>query len=137
MLHGTDPAAVRDADHERQSDATARPVAVLRDMADDLVQRGVGEAVELHLHDGAQAVQRHAERGTGDAGLRDRRVEAAVGAHLGLQSVGDAEHTAELADILAVDDHGVVRAHRVAQRGVERAGHRQLHQAGSSAAVNS
>ena len=64
------------------------------------------------------------------------RVEAAIGAHLRLEPVGDAEDTAKPADILAVDDHGVVLAHRVAQRRVERAGHGQLHQL-SSAARNS
>ena len=56
------------------------------------------------------------------------RVEAAIGAHLRLETVGDAEDATKPADILSVDDHGVVLAHRVAQGRVERTRHGELHQ---------
>src|ERR1700722_27997 len=137
MLHRADAAAVRDANDERQTDASARTAAVFRHVADHLVERGVREAVELHLDDRAQPIHRHADRRPRDAGLGDWSVEAAVDAHLRLQTVGDTEDAAELADILAVHDDAVVLAHRIAERGVQRARHRELHQEVSSAAVNS
>src|SRR5580704_17435351 len=106
-------------------------------MADHLVERRVGEAVELHLDDGAHAIDRHADGRADDPGLRDRGVEAAVDAHLRLQTVTDPEDTAQLADVLAVDDHGVVPGQSVA--GARGGGpfHGDLHPAVSSAAVNS
>ena len=137
MLDGADTAAVGDADHHRQADASPGPVAVFRDVADHLVEGRVGEAVKLHLYHRAQPVDRHADGRADDPRLRDRGVEAAVDAHLRLQTVTDPEDTAQLADVLAVDHHGVVLAHRVAQRGVECSRHRELHQEVSSAAVSS
>ena len=133
VLHGADAAAVGDANHHRQTDSAARPVAVLRDMADHLVERRVGEAVELHLHHRTEPIQRHTERGPGDARLRHRCVEAAVRTHLLLETVRDAEHTAQPADVLAVDDHRVVLAHRVAKGRIERPGHGHFHQRSSPA----
>ena len=107
-----------------------RAVPHLRDVRDHLLERRIAERVELHLDDGAHAVHRHADRGADDARLGERRVPDAVLAELRLQAVGDAEHAAERADVLAVDDDAVVVGHRVAQRGVQRAGHRELRRGG-------
>ena len=79
----------------------------LRDLGDDLVERRVDEAVELDLDDRAEAAVGEADGGAHDAGLGERRVDDALRAELVLQSVGDAEHAAELADVLA-HEHDLV-----------------------------
>ena len=97
----------------------------LRDLADDLVERGVDEAVELDLHDGPVAAEGEADRGAHDAGLGERRVDHALRAELVEQSVGDAEDTAELADVLPHDENLGVIGHRTAQALVDGLRHRQ------------
>ena len=77
---------------------------------DDLVVRRIDVVGELDLGDRPQAVDRHADRGGDDAALGDRRIEHAVLAVLALQAVGDAEHAAEVADVLAHHDHATGRA---------------------------
>jgi hypothetical protein len=99
----------------------------------DLLERRVGERVELHLDHRAEAVHRHADGHADDAGLGQRGVEAAVRAELRRQAVGDPEDAAQCADVLAEHQHGVVLAHRVTQCGVERLAHGQRHRPSSSA----
>jgi hypothetical protein len=119
VLDGTDAAAEGDADDDRHPDPALGPEVDLRDLADDLVVGGVDEAVELDLDHRAVAAHRHADRGADDAGLGERAVDDAVLAEVLLQTVGDPEDAAELADVLPHDqDLGVV-LHGLAQAHVE------------------
>ena len=99
----------------RAAGAVAHP----GDVADQLLERRVGEGVELHLDDRPQPVHRHADGRAEDARLGERGVRAAVLAELLGESVGDPEDAAEGADVLAHDVHGRVVGHGVAQRAVE------------------
>jgi hypothetical protein len=140
VLDAADATRVRDPDHHRQRDPAAGAVAHLRHVADDLLECGVGERVELHLHHRAHAVHRHADGHPDDAGLGQRRVEAPVRAELGGQPVGDPEDTAERAHVLAEDDHGRVGGERVAERPVQRLRHREFlvrHRSAPSRATSS
>ena len=123
-IDAADVAGVGDADGHRQADAALRPVPHLRDVGDDLLERGVGVRVELHLDDRAHARHRHADRGSGDAGLGERGVPDALGSELLPQAFGDAEDPAEAADVLAVDDDVLVLGQGIAQGLVERLRHR-------------
>ena len=105
---------------------TAGAVAHLGHVRDDLLERRVGERVELHLDDRPEPGHGHADREADDAGLGQRGVEAAVLAEVAGEPVGDPEDAAELADVLAEHDDVVVVGHGVAQRGVERLGHRTV-----------
>ena len=126
VLDRTDAAAEGDADDDRHLHPALRAVGVLRDLAHDLVVGGVDEAVELDLHDGAVTAQRHTDRGADDAGLREGRVDDAVLAEVLLETVGDAEDAAELADVLAHEQDLVVGLHRLAQAHVEALGESDL-----------
>ena len=126
VLDRADAAAERDADHHRQRRLALGAVAHLRDLADDLVVRRVDEAVELDLDDRLVAPQRHPDGRADDAGLGQRAVDDAVLAEVLLQTVGDPEDAAELADVLAHEqDLGVV-LHRLAQAHVEALGQGDL-----------
>ena len=85
----------------------------------DLVERREDESVELDLAHRPVAAHRETDRGADDARLRERRVEHAVRAELGLQALGDAEDAAERADVLAHEQHLRRRRQRLAQAGVE------------------
>ena len=97
----------------------------LGQLADDLVERRVHEAVELDLADRPVAAQREPDRGAHDAGLGQRGVDDAALAEVLLQPVGDPEHAAELAHVLTHDEHLGVVVERLAQAGVERLGQGQ------------
>ena len=103
VLDAADAAGVRHPDHDRHADPAAGAVAELGDVADDLLEGGVGEGVELHLDHRSHAVHGQADRHADDAGLGERGVEAAVLAELGGEPVGDPEDTAERADVLPED----------------------------------
>ena len=90
-------------------DVARRAGVHLGDLADDLVERRVDEAVELDLDDRPVAAQGQADRGADDAGLGQRGVDDPLLAEVLLQAVGDPEDAAELADVLAhEEDLGVV-----------------------------
>ena len=126
VLDRADAAAARDADHDRQADLPAGPVAHLGELADDLVDRGEDEPVELDLADRPVAAQGQADRRADDAGLGQRGVDHPGLAEILLQAVGHAEDPAQLADVLAHDqDLGVV-LERLAQSLVEPAGQGEL-----------
>ena len=112
VLDRADAAAERDADDDRHRDVAERAGAQLGDLADDVVERRVDEAVELDLDDRAVAAQGHADRGAEDAGLGERGVDDPVLAEVLLQALGDPEDTAELADVLAHEDDLGVLLHR-------------------------
>jgi hypothetical protein len=75
VLDAADAAAVGNPDDDGQLDPAPGAVAELGQMAGDLLEGRVGEGVELHLHDRAQAVHRHPDGGADDAGLGQRRIE--------------------------------------------------------------
>ena len=73
-------------------------------------------------HDRPVAAEGEADGGADDAGLGERGVHDAVVAEVALQPVGDPEHSAERADVLAHEhDLGVV-LERAPQPGVDRLG---------------
>jgi hypothetical protein len=119
VLDAADATAVRDPDGDRQRHRAPGAVAHPGDMADQLLERRVGEGVELHLHDRPQPVHGHADGRPEDARLGERRVRAAVLAELLGEPVGDPEDAAEGADVLAHDMDGRVGCHGVAQRAPE------------------
>ena len=117
VLDAADAAAVGDADDHRQPHRAPGAVAHLGDVADDLLERRVGEGVELHLDHRAHSVHRHPDGHPDDAGLGQRGVEAAVLAEVLGQPVGDPEDAAERTDVLAEhDDPLVARSWRRAGR---------------------
>jgi hypothetical protein len=101
----------------------------------DLLEAGIGERVELQLHDRPQPRHRHADREADDPGLGERGIEAPLVAVGREQAVGDAEDAAEPPDVLAEHHDALVIGHGVAQRSVQRLGHRGgAHSAASSSA---
>ena len=98
----------------------------LRNLADDLIERRVHEAIELDLDDGAEPAEREPDGGPHDAGLGQRRVDDALRTELVEEPVRDAEHAAELADVLAHHEHAVVVGHRAPQTLVDGLRHGEL-----------
>ena len=113
-LAAEDAAAIGHADRHRRGELAGRAVAHARGLRDDLVEGRIDVVGELDLDTGAQAIGAHADGGGDDAALADRRIEAARQAVFLLQALGGAEDAAEIADILAEDEHvGVARQHHV------------------------
>ena len=119
-------ASVGHADDEREAHPPTCPPAVAADMRDELVEARIGERVVLHLDDGAPAGHAEADRGAEDPGLRQRRVDAAIGAEAVVQTCGRAEHAAEAPDVLAEDDHRLVAGELDVQRVVDRLDEEEL-----------
>jgi hypothetical protein len=119
VLDRADATAERDPDRDRHPHPPLRAVVHLRQLADDLVEPGVDEAVELDLADRAEAPHRQADRGADDAGLRQRGVDDATLPEVLLQTVGDPEDPAEAADVLPHHDHLRVALHGGAQARVQ------------------
>ena len=104
----------RRPDHER--DAEAVPEVHLRCRVDDRVHAARQEVAELELDDRPHAVERHADRGAGERGLADRRVDHSLLAELLLQPGSRAKGATAAPDVLAQHEHAVVVAERRAQR---------------------
>ena len=100
-------AAVRHSDRQREGHLPAGAPAIAAHMRDQLVEAGIGEGVVLHLAHRPPARHAEADGGTEDPGLRQRRVDAAVGAEAFAQSSGSPEDAARSPDVLA-HDHDVV-----------------------------
>src|SRR5690625_6906224 len=103
VLRRSDPAAVGHPDDHRDAFLAQGAVVQLRDLGDDLVVGREDEGVELDLDDRAVAADGHADRGADDAGLGQRGIDDSLRTEVLLQTFGDAEDTAELADVLAED----------------------------------
>ena len=127
-------AAVGHPDRDRERHRPARPPAVAADVGDQLVEAGVREGVVLHLADGP--VARHAEpdRRAEDAGLGERRVDAAVGAEAVAQPAVARKTPPGAADVLAEDEHVRVALHLDVERVVDRLDEEELSHRGSCAA---
>ena len=126
QLGGADAAAVRHAHYERELHRAARPPAVAPDVRDQLVEARVREGVVLHLADRPPARHAEPDRAAEDARLRERRVDAALGAEAVEQPGGRAEDAAGAADVLAHDHHVRVAPELDVERVVDRLDERQL-----------
>ena len=123
VLDGADVPAVGDADDDGHADsAPSCRFVILASCEVIWSNAGEDEPVELDLAHRPEPAHREPDRGADDAGLGERGVEHALLAELGLQPLGDAEDAAERADVLAHQQHAVVRRQRRAQPGVERRG---------------
>ena len=118
--------------HQRRARLAPRARAHLGSLGDQLIQALVHEAHELDLGDGLEPGQRHAESRPDDGGFRKRRIEYTVGAEPTLQPVCRPEHTAELPDILAHDQHALIVTERLLKCRVDRLHHHCLSHALSS-----
>ena len=107
-LAAVDAAAAGHADGHRRDELAHRAVAQARRFRHDLVGGRIEIVGELDLAHRPQAVGAHAHRHADDAALGDRRVEHARAAVLGLQALGAAEHSAEIAHVLAEHHHVAV-----------------------------
>src|SRR5439155_8327311 len=136
MLDGADVAAKGNADGDRQRNARAVPV--LGYVADDLLESRIDETVELDLRNRPEAAQGQADRDTDDRRFCQRRVEDALLAELLLQAVRDPKDAAQRTYVLAKDENVLVARQGIAQREVDRLGHRhRLHQDPHKEAANS
>ena len=77
----------------------------------DLVVGRIHVVGELDLDARSQPERRHADRGSDDRRLVDRRVEASAFAESLLQTLRAPEHATERSDVLAEDDDGLVGLH--------------------------
>ena len=108
MLDRADAATERNPNGDRHFHGSAAAVVQLRELAHDLVEGRVDEAVELDLADRPVAAHGKADGGADDAGLGERGVDHALLAEVLLQPVGDPEDAAELADVLTHHQHPLV-----------------------------
>ena len=114
------------ANRNRREEFTAGAIAKSRQLADDLVEARVDVIGKLNFGDRPQAVDAHADRRADDAAFGNRCVDDPVLAILALQSVGAAEHAAEIADILAENDDVRVLVHHDVERGADGLDHVHL-----------
>ena len=121
-----DAAAHRGADDELGRILTARSIAVLGKLGDDLVVGRKDEVGELDLGNGHQAVERHADGRADDAALREGRVDDAVVAELVVKARRHAEDAAHLADVFAHDDDARIAPHLQPEPVVDRLHHVHL-----------
>ena len=133
-LAAADAAAAGRAHRHRRVELAGAAIADARELAHDLVVGRIDVVGELDLGDGPQAVDRHADRRGDDAAFRDRRIEHAVLAVFALQPVGDAEHAAEVADVLAEDDDRRIALEHDVHRRIQRLDHVHLRHGVISAA---
>src|SRR5437867_4457673 len=103
MFESANASPVWHADHHRDVKASLRAHPVARAVVLDLVEALEGEARELDLAHGLEAVERHPDRGADDRRLREWAVDDALGAECPLQIVGHAKNAAVHADVLAQD----------------------------------
>ena len=121
--------AVRGPEHERERDLAVGHVAGLGDLVRDHVPGDREEVAEHQLGDRAQAGHRGAHRRADDRLLADRRVADALGPELGEQPLGELEHAAGGADVLADEHHGRVALHLLGDPCGDRRPVRQLRHA--------
>ena len=136
VLDRTDPTTEGNANGEGNRDAALVAVTQLGHLGDDLVEGGVDEAVELNLAHRPVPAHGQTDGRADDAGLGQRRIDDAAVTEVALQSLGDTEHSPELADVLPHQDDLGVALHGLAQPAVQRLaqGHGRHHESSSNPA---
>src|SRR3954470_10235299 len=122
VLRVEGPAAEAAAARQPHRDGDVQPEAVvgLAAHVDELVEAAGDEVGELHLADRPHAHHAGADGRADDRRLGQRRVHHAVRAELVDEAVGDLERAAEDPDVLAHQEHALVRAHLLAQAVADR-----------------
>jgi hypothetical protein len=109
---------VRHAQRQREPALPPEHVAALGELVHDLVHGAGDEVGEVHVHHRPHPGHGRPHRRADDGGLRDRRVEDALGAEGLAEPLGHAEGNAG-PDVLADQVHALVAGHLLAERGVE------------------
>ena len=125
MLDGADVSAVGNADDNGHRERALVARGQLRQLRGDLVEAGKNKTVELDFTHGAESAHREPNGGTHDARFSQWSVEHSLVAELRLQTFGDAEDSAERANVFAHQQHSAVRSHRCTKSLVE--GFRHCH----------
>ena len=113
MLRGQLAAAARGrADDEGDADLASAHVAEGGGVVEDLVQRQQAEVDGHDLDDRPEAGDGRPDPRADEGRLRQRRVADAVLPELFQQSLGDGEAPAVTADVLAHQEHALVRGQR-------------------------
>ena len=127
---GAEPGAVHGADHHRGHGLAAEHVLELGGLVEDLVEADPHEVDEHQFGHRPQPGRGGTHGGADEAALGDRRVQHAVAAEPGHQSLGDAQRAAPgivlagrtepAGHVLAHDDDAVVALHLLAEGLVDR-----------------
>src|SRR3989442_12364491 len=126
MCERANASPVWHADPHRDVKASPRARPVARAVVLDLVEALEGEARELDLADGLEAVEGHADGGPDDGRFGQRAVDDALGTELPLQIIGHAEEAAVHAYVLAQDGHVSVVFHPLEEAEVGSLDHVEL-----------
>src|SRR6476659_10140717 len=94
-------------------------------LSHDLVEGRKNESIELDLTHGPVAAQRHPYSSADDARFGKGRIDHSMLAEILLQSLGDPEDAAKLADILSGDDDRGAGFQSTTQARIERLRHGQ------------
>jgi hypothetical protein len=111
--------SARAAHHDGDRVLPARHVVHLRGRIHDLIERQQREVERHHLHDRPQADHGRADAHAGEARLRDRRVDDALGAELLQKALRHLVGALVEPDLLADDEHARVAVHLLAEGQVE------------------
>ena len=114
VFDGTNPAAIRVANHHRAGVPTAGAVAVSRHVILDLVKGMIPEAGKLHFAHRSQSAEAHAHRSPRNGRLGDRSIDDPLVPEFGVQTLGDTEDALVLADVLADHQDVWILAQRLA-----------------------
>jgi hypothetical protein len=126
VLEGPHAAAIGHAHDHLAVETALGALAVAGGVVLDLMEALEGEARELDLADGLEAIERHAHRGADDARLGQRAVDHAVAAEPAMEILGAAEDAAVHPHVLADDEHVRIALHLLEQRQVHRLDHVQF-----------
>ncbi len=126
QLRRAHAAAVRHPHDERELHRPAAAPAVAADVRDQLVEARIRERVVLHLADRPPPGHAESDRAAEDPRLRERHVDAAVGAEALAQTGGRAEHAAGAADVLADHEHRRIARELDVKRVVDRLDHEEV-----------
>ena len=117
IVPASDAATNGRSNHHLGGILTAGAVAILCQLAHDLIVSGEDEVAELDLrHDGR----------SDDATFTERRVDHAVIAKLFVKALGDAENSTDFTNVFAQAEHARVTAHLEAERVVDGLNHVHL-----------
>ena len=125
VLDGPDAAERRDPHGHRHVDLAAGAGPVFRQVADHLIENGIGESVELDLGHRHEPPQCQSDRNTDHCRLGQRGVEAALRAERRVEAFGHPEDPAQRGDVLTEDQDALISLHCIVQRSIERLDHRQ------------